>query len=299
MADDSKSNTLATITAVLALASTILGLINNHRNVKIAEANGAISRQSIVMNDQIKLIESDLKKQQEDRAAATARNELVIKVYDEVEDATRAAPGDAGERQQKAVIALVSALLKHDPKLQSDLLEALAAQSLPSVKPTATRNLYAAQETVTRERQAELNALPVTTAASDTTDGKPAASSAKLGNYDFDIFWCEMPGRQGEQAEQAAKAIGATLTAQGAEGRVRTRILPAVRNADPGYRNNGFVIRYNAPEETAMSQTLAQLAGDAAQTIYGTETRFIPKASNQKTHWYLSAFVCPGAWPQA
>ncbi len=292
MADDSKSNTLATITAVLALISTALGIFISYRNAEI-------NKRSAEINDKVRALETQLKQQQEERATATARNELVIKVYDEVEDATSAAPGDAGERQQKAAIALVSALLKHDPKLQSDLLEALATQSLPSVKSTATQNLYAAQETVTRERQAELNALPVTAPASDTTSGKPASSPAKLGNYDFDIFWCEMPGRQGEQAEQAAKAIGAALTAQGAEGRVRTRILPAARNADPGYRNNGFVIRYNAPEETAMSQTLAQLAGAAAQTIYGTETRFIPKASNQKTHWYLSAFVCPGAWPQA
>lgn len=286
MSDENRptGSTLATITAVLAIVSTGLGIWNNH-------ANGRINARSVETSDRIKTMEFELKRQQEERANTGARSDIVMKVYTEVEDATKAAPGEAGERQQKAVIALVSALLKHDPKLQSDLLEALAERSLPSVKSTATESLFVAQETVSNERQAELNTRPA-----QATSMTAIPTPAKLGHYDFDVFWCEASG---PQAEMGAQAIGAALTSRGAQGRVRIRVLPANRNEDPGYQHNGFVIRYNAPEEQDMSRMLKEIADEALQSVYDREMTFRARESAQKTRWYLSAFVCPGAWPHA
>lgn len=263
----SGSRNFANATSVLVLISTGLGIL--------------ISIQNVFLSKQSTDIENKIKQQQETREETGARVEITMKVYSEVMEAVKAPPGETGVRQQRAAIALVDALLKHDPLLQSEFQEAIRRNSLPTVEAVATESVYAAEQVMADNRIAELKSSP------------PPSAATRWGNYDFDIFWCEASDAS---AEQAAKAITAALIQQGAQGRVRTRVLPTARNNDPGYRNDGFLVAYNDDEEK-IAEDLMKIAGTAANTVFGNAPTFGPKVSKQKTKWYLSAFVCPDAYP--
>lgn len=257
---------IATATALLTLASTVLGIFITYR--------------TFVISDRVGRLEVELKQSQERRAERESLNKLVMEVYGQVEEAVAVPPGEVGVRQQKATQALVRALIAHDPELKAALLEALYQTALPEARQEALESLYVAQEAASAQNIARSSQQP---ARSDDTS---------LGTYDFDIFWCESSG---PAARQAAEAVSSAITREGGKGRVRTRPLPDSRNRDPGYRHQGFAIRYNAPAERDIAQALSRIATTASGTILGGAPSFTPTPSAQQTPWYLSAFVCPDA----
>lgn len=176
---------------------------------------------------------------------------------------------ESGDIKRQAVSkALVTSMLE-DP-LRSELLGVLTTSASPEIS-------RGAQTTLDQERR--FKSEEVATLASD------ARSVVDWADWDFDIFWCE---KSGERAKTQAERIRRQLESEGAKGRLRVRLLPDSINSRPGYQHSGYVIRYNAGEES-QAEKLKKLA-DAV-----LDQAFITSRSQQATPWYLSAFVCPAA----
>jgi len=257
---------IGAVTAALTLLSTALGIF--------------ISYRTFVISDRVGRLEVEMKQSQERRAERESLNKLVMEVYGQVEEAVAVPPGDTGVRQQKAAQALVRALIAHDPELKAALLEALYQTALPEAKQEALESLYVAQEALSAQNIAQSSKQP------------ERSGGTSLGTYDFDVFWCESSG---PAAKQAAEAVSSAITREGGKGRIRTRPLPDSRNREPGYRLQGFGIRYNDPDERDVANALARIAAPASATILGGNPSFALKRSGQQTKWYVSAFVCPDA----
>ena len=108
-------------------------------------------------------------------------------------------------------------------------------------------------------------------------------------DWDFDIFWCSSSG-----AEAEAKSVRfvQALKEDGAQGRVRSRILPDSVRAQAGYASVfGYQIRYEKSEEQ-QAQDLKRLA----EEVFGTTDVYELHAITPEnpTPWYVSVFVCPG-----
>ena len=82
---------IATATALLTLASTVLGIFITYR--------------TFVISDRVGRLEVELKQSQERRAERESLNKLVMEVYGQVEEAVAVPPGEVGVRQQKATQA--------------------------------------------------------------------------------------------------------------------------------------------------------------------------------------------------
>jgi hypothetical protein len=176
---------------------------------------------------------------------------------------------ESGNTKRQAVSkALVTSMLE-DP-LRTELLSVLATSDSPEIRRDA-------QVTLTQESKFK--------AEQGETLQVARKEAGSWENWDFDIFWCE---RSGEPAKQQAERIKKQLESDGAKGRLRVRLLPDSINARPGYQHSGYVIRFNAGEETVA--TRLKNLGD---NIIGPKSSFILSNSSQATPWYLSAFACP------
>lgn len=106
------------------------------------------------------------------------------------------------------------------------------------------------------------------------------------GDWDYDVFWCS---GSGSGAEALANALVENLIKDGAKGRIRSRILPASVKAQSAYSDLfGYEIRY---ENNELRQ--AQALKDFAVNTTGIEFSLNNINPNNKTAWYISAFICP------
>ena len=121
-------------------------------------------------------------------------------------------------------------------------------------------------------------------------DGGAALPVARWTNYDFDIFWCETSG---EDAERLAERL-LQLRAEDpyASGRWRKRVLTAAKNAEPGFKIKGFLIRVSQPDERPLAETFRELG---LRKVLSNLPRdeFPVEHVNFPTPWLISVFVCP------
>jgi hypothetical protein len=177
------------------------------------------------------------------------------------------------QKRQKVATVLVTVMLE-DP-LRTELLTVLRESGTPDIKREA-------QQTLEKENTFRAEA---SIALSPRAGGGGASPNFNWENFDYDIFWCE---NSGARAKAIAEKIMAELKAEGAKGRLRTRLLPDSVNAKQGYQHSGFAVRYNSGEERQSEQLMR--VGDKVLDAKGA---FTSSLSAQPTPWYLSAFVCP------
>ncbi|MEI6486889.1 MAG: hypothetical protein WCO11_11560 [Sphingomonadales bacterium] len=115
-------------------------------------------------------------------------------------------------------------------------------------------------------------------------------SAGRRDGWDIDVFWCEGPGAASNlpQANDVARRLASPAYSAARDavliGRVRLRMLPIVRQRDPGYRPLGLEVRGEAGEGPTAQKIAASLSGTGGQFQY--------RPSTQVTPWYLSVFVC-------
>ena len=212
----------------------------------------------------LKTRESERKDSEETRANRESLEKKQLLVYDAVVKSLES--GDA--KKQSVAKALVTALLE-DP-LRTEMLVVLTTSAAPEVKKEA-------QATIAQESTYKAEERVVRT--------EPREKPASWADWDFDLFWCE---RSGNAAQAQAENIKKQLEAEGAKGRIRVRLLPDSINDRPGYQHAGYVVRYNAGEESQSNQLKS--LGDR---VVGPAASFVTSISYQSTPWYLSAFLCP------
>lgn len=222
---------------------------------------------------QVSRFETDLKQLEAER-------ELNFRIYSSIADALES--GD-----HKRVLAV------------RGIVEAMASES---IKPAFRQALEPAMQRVFEQEQLEVALISEKHSSSESngessqppnivttptpTEDEGGHQDGNWEQWDFDIFWC---ASSGVEAESLATKIVYALKKNGAEGRIRTRVLPDSINRKKSYRASGLEIRRSA-NEIAMGNKLAAFI----QTLPGFEDFQIKeKLTKQKTPWYISAFVCP------
>lgn len=225
--------------------------------------------ESLLKGTQRELMERDSYRKDAElaRAERESNEKKQLMVYETVVKAIES----KDEHKQAVSQALVASMLSLEDPLRHGLLAVLASSSAPRVRADA-RAMLSKEVTYQNENNEKRTA-------------KSSQATSWLGNWDFDIFWCE---RSGEAAKKLATTIADALNAEGGNGRIRSRLLPDSINARPGYQNTGLTIRYNTNEKS-MADKLKQFS-DRITAPHGT---FELALSAQPTPWYLSAFVCP------
>lgn len=119
------------------------------------------------------------------------------------------------------------------------------------------------------------------------TASQPVAGSGPVswGEWDFDIFWCSVSG---STAQKQAENLRDALIDDGAQGRVRVRILPESRRQQVSESAWGYEVRGETGEEA-----IAEKLTDLGRRVVSPEFSFIPIEQEERTQWYVSAFICP------
>ncbi|TQV74827.1 hypothetical protein FLL45_07655 [Aliikangiella marina] len=226
-----------------------------------------IREQQEALQLKLQQIDSEIKLSREEREERESNQEFNLKIYEIV---TRSIEERNTQKQEAAKAFIV--VMVEEP-LRTSLLNVLKQGGDESIRANVSKIL-----------QSEESFKSGTGAVVQKT--YDAVASYAWRDWDFDLFYC---AASGPQAKLQAEKIGDRLKAEGAEGRIRVRELPESLNAKAGYRISGYHIRYNEGNELDTAQALKRLA----DTTLGEQTSFELSVSNQKTSWYLSAFVCP------
>lgn len=185
-----------------------------------------------------------------------SERELNFRIYQSIADSI-----ESGKHQRiRAVRVLVNALATKELR-----------KSYLSVLETGEVQIW--------ERQEAILSGPAELAGTPRTNWR---------DWNYDIFWCSSSGAG---AEAQANAIVAAIQAAGAEGRIRSRILPdSIRADDPYKSTEQYEVRFEASEETQATQ-VAELAGRAIGQPGSFNLRRIEPS--KPTPWYVSVFACP------
>jgi len=217
-----------------------------------------------------------LETQAEDRLKTESLQKFELQIYQIVTDSL-----SKGAVYQEAANALITSTLENP--LRTAFLNVLASSD--RLNPEAKREVLAA---LYNSQQAEIPSAAVTASPPTAVPPEvPAPAAGPLAGISIDVFWCEASG---DSAKAEAEQIRNYLAAQGATGRLRTRILPTSINQRAGYNIDGLVIRYDQNEDDAAKKLKALADASVAGGVQFQLTR-----SAQNTQSYLSAFVCPKA----
>ena len=141
------------------------------------------------------------------------------------------------------------------------------------------------------EKNSEVDKLLTQAGISEVTRKKPFAYSI-WEDWDFDIFWCDTSGAK---AEGQAEVLREALVADGARGRIRTRVLlESVRKKNPDYlRADGYLVRIEE-HERPIGEALSVFATRTLSLSEDIEIDpFVPNETIKATPWYVSVFLCP------
>ncbi len=215
-----------------------------------------------------------------------AERELNFRIYTSIADALES--GDP--KRVMAVRGIVEAMASDN--IKPKFLEALepAIVSVYEEEQLALIETRPIDESVDDEDTASPEALPDEEVEAPTPGPTPAVAegttSIPWGDWDFDIFWCAGGGLN---AENDANKIRAWLQRDGAQGRIRTRILPSSINQQAGYKVKGYEIR-RSTEEAGMANRLETFL----RNIEGVgKYPWVQRTTTQNTPWYISVFICP------
>lgn len=113
-------------------------------------------------------------------------------------------------------------------------------------------------------------------------------SDFKSRNWDYDIFWCS---RSGAAAESLADSIRRDLITDGAEGRIRSRVLPEAIRQEKYDGLASYEIKFDSSDNYDERLQAQSLKGFIHKK---TNRDFKLKNNNSGiTEWYISVFICP------
>lgn len=258
---------------VTPLSAVVAALLAAWVNYSVSQVKAQIDLRQQEVQEKLKQQELALDALMTERNVKKLDEDLTFRVY----EAVTASLKSNDEKQQQAASALV-VVMAAEP-LRTQLLQVFGASqtTVPEVR-------RAVEKVLKDEQKFNLDSAVVQQAAAKPAAAPQSTRALPWHDWDVDIFWCE---RSGQSARDSATAIAKELSAQGAKGRVRARLLPDSINAKPGYRVAGYAIRRDA-NEAAQGNALKGLAERVVPSA-----QFEIVTSNQATRWYLSAFVCP------
>lgn len=235
----------------------------------VAVLNFSVSKVDQDLKQQIASVDLSIKEAKNEREKLNSEREFNFKIYDLVQQSIEQGNEKKQEVAKQFVIVMV------DGELRNRLLGVLEAGGTAAIK----------QETAALLRKEEEFNVQQTAIFSKP---KIARDSFSWEDWDYDIFWCE---RSGESAKDQAGLIANQLKAEGANGKIRVRELPASVNAKSGYKVSGYTIRMGKSEikqGNALKKMSEHILSDQGYTA-----EFNLQPTRQKTRWYLSAYVCP------
>lgn len=261
MADEPGNRKIDNLSKIAALAMTAVGVISGINTYQISQLDSKIS-------------------------ATESKNKWDFKVYDSVVEVVNSK--DSGK------ILAVKIMVEHvaSEELKKDLiaivnneLEKLYETEEVGIKTNVSR--AAVDKSVSPQDETGDASTPSTADNGEPRTGtvETVAKQVEWGSWDLDIFWCESSGAGAKAQADQLKYI---IQEQGAKGRIRSRILPDVTNARPGYRVKGYQIRPN-DNEIPFANEVRQFATN----LTGGDVEIEIKRSAQNTPWYLSLFICP------
>ena len=138
----------------------------------------------------------------------------------------------------------------------------------------------------------EVDTLRSLAGISEQAAGKQKVAYSTWGDWDFDIFACSASG---PKAEGQAEVLKEALIADGARGRVRTRVLSeSVRAQNPDYLlATGYLVRIEE-HERQIGEALSLFAKQELSLTEDVQIDpFVPNGKIKATPWYVSIFLCP------
>ena len=215
-----------------------------------------------------------------------AERELNFRIYTSIADALES--GDP--KRVMAVRGIVEAMASDN--IKPKFLEALEPAIVRVYQKEELAVSQPRSEDTTPENKdtAAVDTLPSEETGATTPEPAPVEAaeprSNPWGEWDIDIFWCADGSLN---AENDANKIRAWLQQDGAQGRIRARILPSSVNQQSGYRVSGYEIRRSA-DEVGMANRLETFL----RSIEGVgDHPWKQRTTTQDTPWYISVFICP------
>lgn len=254
---------------LIPLVSVVTALLVGVLNFQVSQNDAELRERDQQLQERLGEIDAMVTRSREQREERESNQEFNLKIYDIVIKSLE--ENDA--KKQEAAKAFV--VVMGDDDLRDALLRVFEQGGQPPVQQSA-RQILEAEERFRRPKQETVKKT------------REETRSYPWGNWDFDIFWCS---ESGTEARKQAGLIGEQLVAEGAEGKIRVRELPASINARSGYRISDYEIRRNSNEEET-ADALKALA-DKVLAGNGIRNTFEIGTTRQDTAWYISAFVCP------
>ncbi len=250
MADEPVNRKIDNLTKFAALIMTVVGIISGINTYQINQLDSKIS-------------------------ATESKNKWDFKVYDSV-------VGVVNSKDSGKILA-VKVMVEHvaSDELKKDLIK-IVNNELEKLYETEESRI---KRLPTRSSSVQTSEPVVANVESPVVTETPNVSQVDWGSWDLDIFWCESSGAG---AKEQADQLKYVIEGEGAQGRIRSRILPDITNQKPGYGVKGYQIRPNA-NELAFANQVAKFVN----TLTNGDVSFEIKQSAQKTPWYLSVFICP------
>jgi hypothetical protein len=251
MADDGRSQRNTYRDYIVPILSTATALLSAFLIYRVQALNAQTTQMSTSLQARLAEKESDIS--------------LTFKVY----DAVKGSLDSQNERQQAVALALVNSLLP-DGELRNNFLKVLGEAANPEIKEEANVAVF------NNEEQQLLQTL----------QARPPRASQDSAGYRYDIFWCESSGDVGKlRAEQVRTQM--LRRGWGTSTSIRVRPLPQRINEQPGYRAQGWQIRWDG-DERGQAERWHQLINDAL----GKTVEIEIKPTSNVTRNYLSCFIC-------
>ncbi len=237
------------------------------------------------LDERILVLDQELKRLAETRQERESLQAYNLTVLGEVKQALKS----RDEQFQKIVIGLLHSM--PDKELAKIWLNTLkASDNTHADNRTLADGIRLEIEHDQEQRAIETRLVARPLEADEPRDtGEPLSANGPerpfdWEDYDYDIFWCE---GSPAWARESAQRIVEQIQREGAEGRLRVRMLASRVNARPEYQVRGYQIRRNTREQ-AQAEALKRV-GDAVLDAGAFEIR----TTSQPTWFYLSAFICP------
>lgn len=213
-------------------------------------------------------LELSLKQADADLKSLESNRKVTLELYEEVKKIL--GKEKKNPREEEAVRVLVESLA--DDPFRWKLLQVLAVgATAPEVKQAAAETSKYYEEDMLKSAIQQTNSNPTNV----TQNG------IGTGQFNVDFFFCESKRATSEPIVKASLA----LKGKNDSGRWRSRLLPESINQQPGYGIGNSEIRFTAPDERSVAESLTN-----ALRVKGVELKYHETA--YPTPNYVSVFIC-------
>lgn len=251
MADDGRTQRSAYRDYIIPILSTATAILSAFLVYRVQALN--------VQTEQV------TRSLQERRLERESDISLTFKVYDAVKGSLDA----QNEREQAVALALVNSLLP-DGDLRNNFLKVLGEAAIPEIKEEAKVAVFNNEEQALRQ----------------TLTAAPSRKEGDSTGFRYDIFWCETSGDLGQQRAEMVKNEMLSR-GWGSSTSIRVRPLPRRINDQPGYKAQGWQIRWDG-KELEQANRWQQLINDALGKKVAID--IVPTSSTTRN--YMSCFIC-------